>query len=53
MLSPEENRTLTAVGRGTPAGALLRRYWLPVAAAAELTEEKPKKKVRVLGEDGK
>jgi 5,5'-dehydrodivanillate O-demethylase len=51
MLSPEENRTLTAVGRGTPAGELLRRYWLPVAAAAELTEEKPKKKVRVLGED--
>ena len=51
MLSKEENRALTAVGPGTPAGELLRRYWQPIAAAAELTEEKPKKKIRVLGED--
>ncbi len=51
MLTQEENELLTRVGRGTPGGELLRRYWHVVAAAAEITEEKPKKKVRVLGED--
>lgn len=51
MLSNELNETVTRVGRGTPAGELLRRYWLPIAAEADLTAEKPIKKVRVLGED--
>ena len=32
-------------------GELLRRYWLPIAAAQELTEDSPTKFVRVLGED--
>ncbi len=50
MLSREENETLTRVGRGTPAGEMLRRYWHPVAAVAELTEEKPVLGVKVLGE---
>ena len=51
MLTQEENDFLTRVGPGTPAGQLLRRYWHAVAAAAELSEEKPKKRVRILGED--
>jgi 5,5'-dehydrodivanillate O-demethylase len=51
MLSKEENQTLTSVGPGTPTGELLRRYWQPIAAAVELTDAKPKKRVRVLGED--
>ena len=51
MLSKEENELLACVGPGTPAGQLLRRYWHVVAAASELSEEKPKKRVRVLGED--
>jgi 5,5'-dehydrodivanillate O-demethylase len=51
MLSKEENQLLTGVGPGTPTGELLRRYWHPIAAAVELTDEKPKKRVRVLGED--
>ena len=50
MLTHEENDFLTRVGPGTPAGQLLRRYWHAVAATAELTEEKPKKRVRILGE---
>lgn len=50
MLTPEENDTLTLVGKGTPAGELLRRYWHPVAVAGELTEEKPIKAVKLLGE---
>src|SRR6266511_4450310 len=51
MLTSEENELLTRIGPGTPGGELLRRYWHVVAAASEITEEKPKKKVRVLGED--
>jgi 5,5'-dehydrodivanillate O-demethylase len=51
MLTQEENELLTSVGPGTPGGKLLRRYWHVVAAASDLTEEKPKRKVRVLGED--
>ncbi len=51
MLSEEMNELLTRVGPGTPGGELLRRYWHPVAAARELTPEKPKKRVRILGED--
>jgi 5,5'-dehydrodivanillate O-demethylase oxygenase subunit len=51
MLTREENELLTRIGPGTPGGELLRRYWHVVAAASEITEEKPKKKVRVLGED--
>ena len=51
MLTREENETLTQVGRGTPAGEMLRRYWMPIAVSAELTEQKPIKAVRLLGED--
>jgi len=51
MLTKEENRMLTEVGPGTPAGELLRRYWYPVAVAKELTDESPTRFVRVLGED--
>jgi 5,5'-dehydrodivanillate O-demethylase len=51
MLSQEENEMLTRVGPGTPAGELLRRYWLPVSVAQDLTQENPTKFVRILGED--
>ena len=51
MLSAEDNELLTRVGPGTPGGELLRRYWHVVAVASELTEAKPKKRVRILGED--
>src|SRR5581483_2988016 len=45
-----ENELLTRVGRGTPAGELLRRYWHPVSISGDLTEEKPIKRVTLLGE---
>jgi 5,5'-dehydrodivanillate O-demethylase oxygenase subunit len=51
MLTREENELVTRVSRGTPCGELLRRYWHPVAAMGELTEEKPIKAVKVLGEE--
>ncbi len=51
MLTHEENVLLTQVSRGTPCGELLRRYWHPVAAAAELTDEKPIRAVKILNEE--
>jgi 5,5'-dehydrodivanillate O-demethylase oxygenase subunit len=50
MMTREENDRLTRVGPGTPAGELLRRYWLPVGVARELTPENPTQLVRILGE---
>jgi 5,5'-dehydrodivanillate O-demethylase oxygenase subunit len=50
VLTEEQNRRLTEVGPGTPAGELLRRYWQPVAAAAVLDRERVLG-VRILGED--
>jgi phenylpropionate dioxygenase-like ring-hydroxylating dioxygenase large terminal subunit len=41
--------TLTEVGRGTPMGELLRRYWHPVGLAADATDVP--RRVRALGED--
>jgi 5,5'-dehydrodivanillate O-demethylase oxygenase subunit len=50
VLSEEQNRALTQVGAGTPMGELLRRYWMPIAAVAEL-DDHPTKPVRLMGED--
>ena len=50
MISAEQNERMTRVGRGTPAGALLRQYWQPVALAEELAGERPLKALRVCGE---
>ena len=49
MMTPEENERMTRVGRGTPGGAMLRRYWWPVGFS-ELVASKPVP-VRILGED--
>src|SRR5487761_651428 len=51
MLTTDENERLARVGPGTPCGELFRRYWHPIARLAELTPEKPTKRVRILGED--
>jgi 5,5'-dehydrodivanillate O-demethylase len=50
VLTEEQNRRLTQVGRGTPMGELLRRYWMPVAAEDEF-DRNPIKAVRLMGED--
>ena len=50
MLTREQNERLTKVGPGTPMGELMRRYWQPIAAYAELSEN-PTKAIRLLGED--
>jgi 5,5'-dehydrodivanillate O-demethylase len=49
MLSEEENLQLTSVGRGTPAGEYLRRYWVPVGISADV-DDKPQF-IRIFGED--
>ena len=50
MLSVEHNERLTQVSKGTPMGELMRRYWHPIAATAEL-DDRPTKSVRILGEN--
>jgi nitrite reductase/ring-hydroxylating ferredoxin subunit len=51
MISAEQNELMTRIAPGTPAGALLRNYWQPVALVAELRGNRPVKAVRLLGED--
>ena len=50
MLCTAENERITRVGPGTPMGELLRRYWHPIAASAELLEQ-PTKAVKLLCEN--
>ena len=50
MESVKQNKLLTEVGRGTPMGELMRRYWQPIGAAVDL-ESKWTQRVRLLGED--
>ena len=49
MLSAEENDYFTRVGRSTPAGEMLRRYWHPIGFVDEL-KARPLRR-RILGED--
>jgi 5,5'-dehydrodivanillate O-demethylase len=51
MMSKEENDLLTRVGRGTPAGEMLRRYWWPVGFSEKVTAKGEPVKVKLLCED--
>src|SRR5436190_14697261 len=52
MLSREDNELITRVGRGTPMGDALRRYWIPAVLAEELPHaDSDPLRVRLLGED--
>nr|WP_145551783.1 aromatic ring-hydroxylating dioxygenase subunit alpha [Variovorax boronicumulans] len=50
MISAEQNDFITRVGRGTPAGTLLRQYWQPVALSEELRGPRPLKPVQLMGQ---
>ncbi len=50
MTAVEGSELLTRVGAGTPLGDLLRRYWQPFFVAADLTEARPIRPTRILGE---
>jgi nitrite reductase/ring-hydroxylating ferredoxin subunit len=47
--APRHDPVLTEVGRGTPGGEWLRRYWHPIALAGDASARS--RMVRVLGED--
>ena len=47
--APSHNAYLTEVGKGTPCGELLRRYWHPIGTLADAGATP--RKVRALGED--
>ena len=52
MLSAKENERLTHVGRGTPMGEFLRRFWLPALLSEELPQaDGDPIRTRTLGED--
>jgi phthalate 4,5-dioxygenase len=52
MLTANENELLTRVGRGTPMGEFLRRFWLPALLSDELPEaDGDPIRTRMLGED--
>jgi 5,5'-dehydrodivanillate O-demethylase len=51
VLTQQANERYTQVGPGTACGELMRRYWHPIAASAEVNDENPTKEVRLLGED--
>ena len=51
MLTAEENERLTRVGRGTPMGELVRRFWLPFLQVSDIAEpDGPPVRVTLLGE---
>jgi phenylpropionate dioxygenase-like ring-hydroxylating dioxygenase large terminal subunit len=52
VLSAQDNEILTRVGRGTPMGDLLRRYWTPALLSVELPDrDSVPVRVRLLGEN--
>ncbi len=51
MIAAEENQLLTQTDPGTPCGALMRRYWQPVALSEELPAGGAPLKVKILGEE--
>ncbi len=49
LKSPSHNARLTEVGRGTPMGELLRRYWHPVGLSTDAVDTP--RPVKILGEE--
>jgi phenylpropionate dioxygenase-like ring-hydroxylating dioxygenase large terminal subunit len=50
MPGVEEREILTRVGPGTPAGTMMREYWIPAAMASELVADAPPVRLMLLGE---
>jgi phthalate 4,5-dioxygenase len=46
-----DTQILTRVGRGTPAGELMRQYWIPAAMSSELAAAGPPLRLKLLGEE--
>lgn len=51
-MKQEESEILTRVGKGTPMGEMLRRYWHPICTSAQVPEpDGDPLRTRLLGED--
>jgi len=50
VLSAAQNERITRTGAASPAGALLRHYWQPVALEEEFQEPRPLQAVKLLDE---
>jgi len=50
MTTREENIRLTHVGKGTPMGSMMRRYWTPACLASELVAGGAPVRIALLGE---
>ena len=52
MLSKEDNELITQTNPGTPAGNLMRCYWVPALLSEEIpTPDCPPARVKLLGEE--
>jgi phthalate 4,5-dioxygenase oxygenase subunit len=52
MLAREDNERITRIGRDTPMGTAMRRYWIPALLAWELpAPDCPPVRVKLLGEE--
>ena len=51
MMNKSQAKQITETAAGTPAGALLRRYWQPIALNEELNGPRPVRPARVMGQD--
>ncbi|MDQ5925063.1 MAG: Rieske 2Fe-2S protein, partial [Pseudomonadota bacterium] len=51
MLNSQDNETLVRVGPGTAMGQLMRLYWIPFLASADVERDGQPHRVRLLGED--
>jgi len=50
-MNREMSEVLVRTGAGTPMGALMRRYWVPVLLASEIAEpDGPQVRVQIMGE---
>ena len=51
MLSAIDNQLVTQIEEDAPCGILMRQYWQPVALKEELTDQRPVKAVKLMGEE--
>ncbi len=50
-MKPALNELLTQVGKGTPMGGLIRRFWIPALLSSALARDEHATRIRLLGED--
>jgi nitrite reductase/ring-hydroxylating ferredoxin subunit len=50
MTTARENELLTRIGPGTPMGAMMREYWVPIALSREVEPDGPPVRMMALGE---